>query len=76
MSTRLSRIPRLHSILSGAVALILKLTAQRLVGLVWGEIDDRQKIEPEQFERQRDKTLTKLQRRIETKIEQHAEARP
>ena len=57
-------------------ALILKLTAQRLVGLVWGEIDDRQKIEPEQFEQQRDKTLTKLQRRIETKIKDHAEARP
>ena len=56
-------------------ALILKLTAQRLVGLVWGEIDDRQKIEPEQFEQQRDKTLTKLQRRIETKIKEHAEAR-
>ncbi len=55
-------------------ALILKLTAQRLVGLVLGEIDDRQKIEPKQFEQQREKTLTKLQRRIETKIEQHAEA--
>ena len=55
-------------------ALTLKLMAQRLAGGVLGEIKDRQEVEPEQFERQREKTLTKLQRRIETKIKEHAEA--